>query len=652
MIYRPEIDGLRALAVLPVIFFHAGFELFKGGYIGVDVFFVISGYLITSLLIQDIQSKRFTILNFYERRARRLLPALFVVMFFCIFLSWMWMLPNQMKDFSQSLVAVSFFTSNILFWRETGYFGDEALEKPLLHTWSLSVEEQYYVFFPIFLILAWRSGYNRVMWIIIIIALISFFISEWGWRNKAIANFYLAPTRAWEILAGSVAAFIVHRRGVKENNLLSFIGLLAILLSIFFYDEYTPFPSFYTLLPITGILLIILYSGGSTITTKFLSTKVLVGIGLISYSAYLWHHSLFAFARIRFFQPSETLFLFLSFLSLFLAYFSWKYIEMPFRDENKVLKKQRHVFLSSFIGILFFSSVGLYGHFSNGFADITKTRQDLFHLGQRTEINPGMDIACESYLSFSDRCTNSDKPEVLLWGDSYAMHLFQGINSSSSNLKIRQLTHSACSPIEGLSVYDPKNARGIVWAEKCIDFNKQTLNWLEENPSVKFVIISSSFEWVEGFQVINSDGLQKTSNLELATKHLRETIDTIKEMGIAVVLVSPPPKSKLDIGNCLQHKYTFENNLTCDFEHYKSDPNFKFVEAMEEYINVYWIHDEICFQGNCRSEIDNKFIFRDFSHLSREGSAYLGKKNDWYSQMRNLAMDDFRFFQKERDSSN
>ena len=183
MIYRPEIDGLRALAVLPVIFFHAGFDLFSGGFIGVDIFFVISGYLITSLLIKDIESKQFTILNFYERRARRLLPALFVVMSFCTFLSFMWMLPNQMKDFSQSLFAVSFFTSNILFWRETGYFGDEALEKPLLHTWSLSVEEQYYIFFPIFLILAWRYGRNRVMWIIIIMALFSFFISDWGWRN-------------------------------------------------------------------------------------------------------------------------------------------------------------------------------------------------------------------------------------------------------------------------------------------------------------------------------------------------------------------------------------------------------------------------------------------------------------------------------------
>ena len=150
MKYRAEIDGLRALAVVPVILFHAGFELFSGGFVGVDVFFVISGYLITTILIEDIESQRFSLVNFYERRARRILPALFFVMLVCIPFAWMWMLPYQMKDFSQSLVAVSLFASNILFWRESGYFAAAAEEKPLLHTWSLAVEEQYYVLFPIF----------------------------------------------------------------------------------------------------------------------------------------------------------------------------------------------------------------------------------------------------------------------------------------------------------------------------------------------------------------------------------------------------------------------------------------------------------------------------------------------------------------------
>jgi len=176
--YRAEIDGLRALAVLPVILFHAGFDWFSGGFVGVDVFFVISGYLITTILIEDIEYKRFSITNFYERRARRILPALSFVMFVCIPFAWIWMLPNQMKDFSQSLVAVSLFVSNIFFWKDAGYFSTEADEKPLLHSWSLAVEEQYYLLFPIFLILAWRFGKNRVFWMIVVMAALNVLLSE------------------------------------------------------------------------------------------------------------------------------------------------------------------------------------------------------------------------------------------------------------------------------------------------------------------------------------------------------------------------------------------------------------------------------------------------------------------------------------------
>jgi peptidoglycan/LPS O-acetylase OafA/YrhL len=192
MIYRREIDGLRAVAVVPVILFHAGLSLFSGGYVGVDVFFVISGYLITSIFIGE----DFSIARFYERRARRILPALFFVMLCCVPFAWMWMLPSELKDFSESVVAVVFLASNVLFWREEEYFAPAAELKPLLHTWSLAVEEQFYLLFPIFLLLAWRFGRNRVFWSICLIGAISLAASEWGWRNNPSANFYLAPTRA------------------------------------------------------------------------------------------------------------------------------------------------------------------------------------------------------------------------------------------------------------------------------------------------------------------------------------------------------------------------------------------------------------------------------------------------------------------------
>lgn len=358
MQYRAEIDGLRALAVVPVILFHAGFELFSGGFVGVDVFFVISGYLITTLLIEDIENKRFNIRSFYERRARRILPALFFVMFICIPFAWMLMLPSQMIDFSQSLVAVSLFTSNILFWRESGYFDAAAEEKPLLHTWSLAVEEQYYILFPIFLVLSWRFGKNRVFWIIVVMAAISLLLSEWGWRNKATANFYLAPTRAWELLAGSIAAFLVQKRGVQKNNLLALLGLAAIIFSIFAYDESTPFPSVYALIPVAGVVLLVLYAHKETFATRLLSTKAFVGVGLISYSAYLWHQPLFAFARINQIKPiSEVLMVMLSVCSILLAYVSWRYIEKPFR--NRDVTSQKFIFRFSLIGFISFIVYGI-----------------------------------------------------------------------------------------------------------------------------------------------------------------------------------------------------------------------------------------------------------------------------------------------------
>ena len=286
MKYRAEIDGLRAVAVVPVILFHAGFEIFSGGFVGVDVFFVISGYLITTILIDDIENN-IQYVNFYERRARRLLPALFFVMIVCIPPAWIWMLPSQMKDFSESLFAVSLFSSNILFWHESGYFEATAELKPLLHTWSLAVEEQYYLLFPVFLFLAWRFGKNAVFWMIVVMTLLSLLLSEWGWRTKPSANFYLAPTRAWELFSGSIAAFVVQKKGVQKNGFLALLGLAAIIFSIFIYDETTPFPSLYTLLPVIGVVFLVLYGDKETLVSKILSKKAFIGIGLISYSAYL-----------------------------------------------------------------------------------------------------------------------------------------------------------------------------------------------------------------------------------------------------------------------------------------------------------------------------------------------------------------------------
>lgn len=269
--YRPEIDGLRAVAVLPVIFYHAGFSTFSGGFVGVDVFFVISGYLITSLLLSELSRGKFSIVDFYIRRARRILPALFLVTLCCIPFAWMWMLPMQFDSFGKSLVAVVAFASNILFWLESGYFETSAELKPLLHTWSLAVEEQFYIFFPLMLAGlfalarcrhpdgASSRGRRWAFAMIVILSLCSLAAAHFGARHFPSANFYLIPTRAWELGAGALCAFLSFDRERQGNPWLAAAGLTMIVVAILTFDETTPFPSLWALLPVVGAAFVVFF---------------------------------------------------------------------------------------------------------------------------------------------------------------------------------------------------------------------------------------------------------------------------------------------------------------------------------------------------------------------------------------------------------
>lgn len=448
MKYRREIDGLRAVAVVPVILFHAGFAPFSGGFVGVDVFFVISGYLITTILIEDLVRDRFSLLRFYERRARRILPALVFVVACCLPFAWFWMLPDQLEAFSRSLIAVALFASNILFWRESGYFSAEAEEKPLLHTWSLAVEEQYYVFFPLFLFFAWRFGRQRVFWLIVLFACASLALSEWGWRNKPEANFYLAPTRAWELFAGSIAAFMLHGREPRASNALSLAGLGCILAAMFLYDGATPFPSLYSLLPVAGVVLIILFGTETTLAGRLLSRPLCVGIGLVSYSAYLWHQPLFAFARLRaVHEPSALLMAVLAALSFGLACLSWRFVEQPFRARGpqpaaaRVLGATAAVLAAVLlIGALGVANKGFMGRLTPAEQEIytynAYPRADLYRSGTCF-----LDVP-DDERDFAAACF-SDQETVLL-GDSYTASLAAGFRDRG---EVGQLTASGCPPV-------------------------------------------------------------------------------------------------------------------------------------------------------------------------------------------------------------
>jgi peptidoglycan/LPS O-acetylase OafA/YrhL len=428
MEYRREIDGLRALAVLPVILFHAGFDTFSGGFVGVDIFFVISGYLITTIILNELGQGSFSLVNFYERRARRILPALFFVILVSLPFAWLWLMPSAMKEFSRSLIAVSLFSSNILFWRESGYFDMGTELKPLLHTWSLAVEEQYYILFPAFFMLIWRFGVRAMLVILSLIAVASLAIAQWGSIVKPTATFYLVPTRGWELLIGALVAFYLSRPDPRPpSDVLRQAGSLAggflLLYSIIVFDERIPSPSIYTLVPVLGTALIICYANNKTLIGKLLGYQVLVGLGLVSYSAYLWHQPIFSLARHRSLSElGPTVFGALTLLTLLLAYLTWTYIETPFRDKSQVSRNS--LFWSSLAVMVLLIGLGIAGNYTDGF----KNRFDLSSLPK-----PWSSIKCHGANTISElkdplaECLGAAKNgrggDIFLLGDSHAAQL-------------------------------------------------------------------------------------------------------------------------------------------------------------------------------------------------------------------------------------
>lgn len=369
--YRPEIDGLRAFAILPVILFHAGFKIFSGGFIGVDIFFVISGYLITGIILDEIREKKFKLISFYERRARRILPILLFVIIFSSLLSWLFLDVYSLNSFGKSVVGVVTFSSNIFFWLKDGYFSESTELMPLMHTWSLSVEEQFYLFFPIMMILLSKFSNKKIFIILTYLTFFSLCISIYAINfinpvHKSIISgaFYLLPTRAWELGIGALIALksikknIVMDYSIQRVFLIELIGMSMILLPIFLYSKTTPFPGFASVLPVMGAGIIILYSKSSTIIGKFLSNNIFVSIGLISYGLYLWHHVIFSFWRNTHLNTNidDTKKFLLIILSFVFSFLTYKFIEKPFRNRNFLTQKK--ILLFSFISLLITGFIG------------------------------------------------------------------------------------------------------------------------------------------------------------------------------------------------------------------------------------------------------------------------------------------------------
>ena len=645
MKYRSEIDGLRAIAVLPVIFFHAGIGFLSGGYVGVDVFFVISGFLITTIILSEIEEGSFSLVNFYERRARRILPALFFVMLVSLPFAWMWLLPSDMKDFAKSLIAVPTFSSNILFWSESGYWGENNELKPMLHTWSLAVEEQYYIFFPIFLMIMWKIRKRWILSTVLLLALLSLAASQWGAFNKPTANFFMLPTRLWELAIGAlIASYLLKNKGTflpKKwvSETFGLVGLLMIAYAVFMFDETTPFPSVYTLLPTVGAGLIILFATSTTVVGKLLSTKFFVGIGLISYSVYLWHQPMLAFARHGSFDKPSTMVLFvLAALSIPLAYLSWRFIEKPFRTKGVFDRKT--IFSLSAAGSIAFIAIGVSGIVTNGYENrATQSHLTMQSIDERWRINAGLDLKCTESFNVSDECNTSDKPEIMVWGDSYAMHLVNGIMSSKPDAKIIQMTKYICGPFFDIApVVKPDYPAS--WAEGCLSFNKQVHQWLEKNDSVKYAVLSSPFSQYlsDSSEVLDRDGKQSFASLELITSEFENTLKELVEMGIKPIVFSPPPANGINLGRCLTRAEWKGKALNaCNFNKDKMleirGTVYKFLETLEDQYQVVRLDDYMCEGQECNTHIDSTYLFRDEGHLSHEGTALLGKKYNFYDSI-------------------
>ena len=615
MQYRKEIDGLRALAVIPVMLYHAGVPFFTGGFVGVDIFFVISGYLITSIIIYEMNSASFTLIKFYERRARRLLPALFVLIIFTFIASFFFMYPYQLVDLSRSIITVIIFSSNFFFWRESGgYFGGLAEEMPLIHTWSLAVEEQFYLIFPIFILLFWKFK-NKVMIAIILITIIcSFVLAQYASFYHPRPNFYLIPTRAWEILIGSFIAFIIYEkdRTIKNkwNSPLSLMGIIMICISIFLYDKETAYPSFFTLLPVLGTVLIIIFSSNNDFVGKILSAKYLVFIGLISYSAYLWHQPIIALARISLENEySSSVGILICVFTFLLSYVSWKIIEMPFRKKKLVSSKQFILIMILSTVLLLFASVTTIN--SKGFqsrwsdADIKILKVHPMKSGKYTR---------EKFNQLKgNNLKDSNKKNILIIGDSYAQDFVNIIYETKMDTNVNISTHHIMPRCGNLFIEKEK----IISLEKyrkkrCYKEKYYSLELQKKMKLANVIILSSSWEKDE-------------------VEYLPESIENIKKITKAKVvvigtkampLISKKELLKINVDERKEKKISGKEWRIFN-EHVETNKDM--IRILENY-NFINLH-KFLFDKNGLCKVFDKnldLITYDGSHLLRSGALYVG----------------------------
>jgi len=649
--YRPDIDGLRAVAVLSVVIYHAFPDLLKGGFIGVDIFFVISGYLITYAILEGIEKGTFGFADFYGRRIRRIFPALLLVMFGCFVFGWYWLLSDELGHLGKHIAAGAGFVSNFVLWSESDYFDIAAETKPLLHLWSLGIEEQFYIIWPLLLWLTWKWKIKPIL-VIIAVASVSIFLNLAGIQENATATFFSPQTRFWELVCGSLLAWVALRRssmggrkdlitrrlvdGAGDLNsaelldrryasFFSLFGFALIVAGLFYIDSSLGFPGFWALIPVIGAMCIVAAGPAAWFNRVVLSNRAAVWFGLISFPLYLWHWPLLSFAKIIAVKElSFQLVVGLVLLSVLLAWMTYELVEKPLRFRLKSRWNAPALallmVLMGGVGFATFKAEGFGGRVASDGSTMADRSASLRH-------NFGLGRFCIPDKTFeSDLCKFGDAPNTYLWGDSYAMHLVEALKNGVQPLEFRQQTLSACQPLIGISTYTPPRYMES-WSRNCIDYNNQVFEWLSGNTSFEYVILASTFRY--GTQLYGDQGLVPAQK-ELYLDALRYTVTKLREIGMKPVFVAPPPAPGFNAGRCWVRMSRNENASFCDFSYseavnqtHQTDELFLDVE---QFAPVLFLKDFICEQGICSVEIDGAPLYRDIGHLSVSGSAALGAK--------------------------
>ncbi len=672
MQYRKEIDGLRALAIVPVIFFHADFTLFTGGFVGVDVFFVISGFLITSLLLEEHGNKHFSFLNFYERRARRILPALFLMLLVSAALAYRLLSPWDLSDFAKSLLGANLFIANIAAYQQSGYFDASSAIKPLLHIWSLSIEEQYYFILPILLVVLLRWGARVLTLGLGILFAASLFASERKLSQDSSAAFYFIYSRAWEMLLGSICALFSLKQLHKVSDWLhqtaAFAGVVMIVFAILTFTQDTPFPGLFALMPTLGTALVLLFARSTTLVGRWLANPLFVGIGLISYSAYLWHQPVFAFYRYQSLNhPTQNAMLICIALSFLLAYLSWAFVERPFRDKKRFTQKQ--VFMSALVGIFAFCSVAIITHQTKGFPNRFPAKYANAFDPPKVKEGKICHFTPLNSQSNMDGCEFGDISSswvVFLIGDSHASSLigaldeeFQRLHIKGVRIRLQDCPHSIPGMASGQ--VSQKNQQQI---DACLEnfsaFLKLTqsianavvvsVRWTPKLYPIPHVIDTFAYDNGEGGveykDPASNYARSKTGELTIDGEAKRQTIirftQALANSNKQIFLVHAVPEIGWDVPrfNFTNYMHSEKVSASISTSHERFVQRHAFIsEALQASpaSNVVHIKPEEFFcstyeKGRCMAQINYQPLYYDSNHLATEGARPLAHAIGAYLQ--------------------